>query len=246
MYVIAREQIETARVNTDLMRILLNSRLQLIMKKGSDRRRTNLFIFNEIALFISNEYENRSFRDIVIAEREINDEERRFHRINHTNVAYFSLYYVLFFSHENFDWTWFLRFRSNDHARIQTRYSQRVWLRYYLFKRFDQYSIVLRDARLFQQYIVDCYTVIDQSILDFHRNNQNIIRADLYNDVQDALTFDNIDREIINRFSDNDRHIQQLYQNSIIIARHFDKSITFVIFIANSQWSEIQNALKSN
>ena len=40
--------------------------------------------------------------------------------------------------------------------------------------------------------------------------------------------------------------MQQLYQNSMIIAKHFDKSIIFVIFTANSQWLKIQNALKSN
>ena len=69
-----------------------------------------------------------------------------------------------------------------------------------------------------------------------------MIRANLYNNVQNALTFDNVDREIINRriilffsFSNSDKYMQQLYQNSMIIARHFDKSIMFVIFIANSQ-----------
>ena len=46
----------------------------------------------------------------------------------------------------------------------------------------------MRDRNsLFQQYIVDCYAVIDQQTFDFLRRNQKTIRADLYQGVQNAL-----------------------------------------------------------
>src|SRR5271156_6461109 len=42
-------------------------------------------------------------------------------------------------------------------------------------------------GRLFQQWIVDMYTVIEQARLNYLRFNQKQIRAELYNGLQDAL-----------------------------------------------------------
>jgi hypothetical protein len=40
--------------------------------------------------------------------------------------------------------------------------------------------------------------------------------------------------------------MQQLYQNFMIITHHFEKSIMFIMYIANLHWSEIIVALKLN
>ena len=69
IYTTVREQIDRARAFTFFMQIVLNPRFQLVMETGSDKKRTNLPTVLEIAAFIPDEYENRNFRDIVIAER---------------------------------------------------------------------------------------------------------------------------------------------------------------------------------
>ncbi len=51
-------------------------------------------------MFILNKYNEIKRRDIVITKRTIIDKESRFHYINYNNVAYFSLYYILFFSED--------------------------------------------------------------------------------------------------------------------------------------------------
>ena len=56
-----------------------------------------MFIALKIATFISNEYENRNFRDIIITKRRENDDESFFYIVNYINVAYFFSYYVFLF-----------------------------------------------------------------------------------------------------------------------------------------------------
>ncbi len=240
MYKFAWEQLETARQSTNSMHVILNLQLKLIVEHDSDQRCTTLFMISEVAVCISDEYNEIEHRDIVVAKRTAVDEESRFHCINHDNVAYFSLHYVLFFSEDKSSWHWALRLRNDDHLCIKILYSRRAWLRYHLFKRSDQYSVVQRDRRLFQQYIVDCFAIIDQSQLKFLQHNQKIICADLYKDLADAITRENDDSELINHriilsssYTKRDRWMQQLYQNFMIIARHFEKSIMFVTCIAN-------------
>ncbi|GJZ52678.1 helicase [Tanacetum coccineum] len=47
---------------------------------------------------------------------------------------------------------------------------------------------MLRGGRLFQQYLVDAYTTIEEQRLKWTRNNQDTLRVDLYYNVCDAVT----------------------------------------------------------
>ena len=218
MYKSAWELLETAQQSMNSMRVILNSQLKLIVERDSDQRCTTLFMINEVAVFISDEYNEIKHQDIVVAKCTAVDEKSRFHRINHDNVAYFSLHYVLFFSEDKSSWQWTLRLHNDDHSFIKTHYSRRAWLQYHLFERSDQYSVVQKDQRLFQQYIVDCFVIIDQSQLKFFRHNQKTIRADIYKDLADAITWEDDDLKLINHwmilsssYTEEDRWMQQLY-----------------------------------
>ena len=58
----------------------------------------------------------------------------------------------------------------------------------YLFQIRDEVNnILLQAGRLFQQFIVDMYVKIESMRLDFFRNNQNVIRVDLYKGILDSL-----------------------------------------------------------
>ncbi len=253
MYKSAWEQLKTAWQSTNSMHVVLNSQLKLIVECDSDQQRMTLLMISEVAVFISDEYNEIKHRDIVVAKRTAVDEESRFHCINHDNVAYFSLHYVLFFSEDKLSWHWALWLRNDDHSCIKTYYSWHAWLWYHLFERSDQYFVVQRDQRLFQQYIVDCFAIIDQSWLKFLQNDQKTIHADLYKDLANAITRKNDDFKLINHriilsssYTEKDRWMQQLYQNFMIIAHHFKKSIMFVTCTANLHWSEIIAALELN
>jgi len=100
MYKSAREQLETAQQSTNSMHVILNSQLKLIVERDFDQQCTTLLMISEVAVFISDEYNEIKYRDIVLAECTAVDEESRFHCINHDNITYFSLHYVLFFSED--------------------------------------------------------------------------------------------------------------------------------------------------
>ncbi|GJV06197.1 ATP-dependent DNA helicase PIF1-like protein [Tanacetum coccineum] len=49
-------------------------------------------------------------------------------------------------------------------------------------------TTLLRGGQLFQQYLVDAYTTIDEQRLEWTRNNQDTLRVDLYHNLWDAVT----------------------------------------------------------
>ncbi|GJU95106.1 ATP-dependent DNA helicase PIF1-like protein [Tanacetum coccineum] len=56
-----------------------------------------------------------------------------------------------------------------------------------LFALKDQGTTLLREDRLFQQYLVDAYTAIEEQRVSRTRNNQDTLRVDLYHNVCDAI-----------------------------------------------------------
>ncbi|XP_021763047.1 uncharacterized protein LOC110727779 [Chenopodium quinoa] len=59
---------------------------------------------------------------------------------------------------------------------------------YYAYKlQIRPNNMLLRAGRCFQQYIVDMYVKIENTRLDYFRNNQETIRADLYKGILDSL-----------------------------------------------------------
>ena len=104
-------------------------------------------------------------------------------------------------------------------------------------------------GRLFQQWIVDMYTVIEQTRLNYLRFNQKQIRAELYNGLQDAMisgdSTTNIGQRIIlpSSFTGGPRQMHKLYQDGMAIVRVFGKPDLFITITCNPKWPEIQNAL---
>ncbi|GJU22197.1 ATP-dependent DNA helicase PIF1-like protein [Tanacetum coccineum] len=59
---------------------------------------------------------------------------------------------------------------------------------YTIHHRRDQGTTLIRGGRIFQQYLVDAYTAIEEQRLKWTRNNQDALRVDLYHNVCDAVT----------------------------------------------------------
>jgi hypothetical protein len=72
IFQITREMLSEAS-NSQLTRIIITPRLQLIMKKRADRRRENLPVTNEIALLIPGEKDRPGSREIILTARSARD-----------------------------------------------------------------------------------------------------------------------------------------------------------------------------
>jgi len=57
------------------MHIILNLQLKLIVERDSDQQHTTLLLINEVAVFISDEYNEIKYQDIIVAECIVIDEE---------------------------------------------------------------------------------------------------------------------------------------------------------------------------
>jgi hypothetical protein len=140
-------------------------------KIGDDRRRYNAPTAAEVAILMPGDGSNEThFRDIIISTI-----GRGLQRINEMNPSYDPLHYPLLFPNGDFGWANDLLQRgTNRNVTLKQFYAYRIMLRS------DEFSIIHRAKRLFHEYLVDQYAKIETSRLDFLRNNQATIRAELY------------------------------------------------------------------
>ncbi|XP_074271005.1 uncharacterized protein LOC141594924 [Silene latifolia] len=111
-------------------------------------------------------------------------------------------------------------------------------------------SISLRSGRLLQQYTVDMYIKIETTRLDYIRNNQNIIRADLYQGIIDSYNSGytrgaNIGRIFIlpASFIGCDRDFRRRYLCSMAVVKRYGKPDIFLTMTCNPRWPEIEREL---
>jgi len=249
LYKTARERLAEQENQGQDMRILLNPQLQLVLEVGADARRHNLPTGDEVAMIIPTEYGDSSFRDIVLATRTHNG-GTGFTIINENHAGYMPLHYVLLFPRGELGWHWGLELRNPDGNRQKTRMPQRSFYRYRLHTRANETDLLFRCQRLFQQYLVDAWAACDQNKLSWLRSHQSNIRADVYNGLVDIVHCQDLDPGLVGRsvilpssYTGGDRFMQQLFQDSMAIVRHFGRPTLFITFTANPKWEEITNEL---
>lgn len=103
--------------NSPDIRIILNPQMRLLLEKGADCRRNNLPTADEIAIIIPDEYDRASFRDIVLACRQSENDAPIFQNISSTTAAYMPLHYVLLFPCGDLGWHWAFRLHDPNNSR---------------------------------------------------------------------------------------------------------------------------------
>jgi hypothetical protein len=105
-------------------------------------------------------------------------------------------------------------------------------------------------ARLFQQYLVDAYTAVEEQRLRWIRFNQTDLRVELYNNLCDAVTRGDTRADAIGQwivfpstFTGSPRYMFQNYQDVMALCRAFGNPELFITFTANPKWPETQHIL---
>ena len=215
-------------------------------------RYNNLPTAEEVAMIIPEEYGNSEcFRDIVLANRVQGNIVAPFTTINANHAAYMPLHYVLLFPRGDLGWHWGLELQNSEGNRERERMPQRAFYRFRLHTRMDETVHLFQGQRLFQQYVVDAWASCDQNKLSWLYSHQKNIRADAYNGLtdvvhgQELLDPNSVGRPVIlpSSYTGGDRFMQQLFQDSMAIVRHFGRPTLFITFTANPKWEEITNEL---
>ncbi|KAL3629938.1 hypothetical protein CASFOL_026250 [Castilleja foliolosa] len=167
------------------------------------------------------------------------------HRVSKLHPSYIPLQYPLLFPLAEPGWSPDMRLHSEEGAR-KRNLTVNMYYSFHIQDRAGIYSLLLSGGRLFQQYLVDAYTCIEQSRLDFVNANQNMFRSEFVAGLYDALgRGDRSARDIGKRiflpssFTGGPRYMYKHYQDALAICRVYGNPQYFITFTCNVKWPEI-------
>ncbi|KAK1357306.1 hypothetical protein POM88_050562 [Heracleum sosnowskyi] len=106
-------------------------------------------------------------------------------------------------------------------------------------------------GRLFQQYIVDAFSCIEQARLWWFRSHQTTLRSELYNHICDYIREGDGDSSKVGKsfilpagFVGSRRYMQQNFQDALAVCRYIGHPDIFLTMTSNPLWDEIIQMLK--
>ncbi|KAH1035115.1 hypothetical protein GYH30_055197, partial [Glycine max] len=125
-----------------------------------------------------------------------------------------------------------------------------IWFAYRLQSRSNEAQTLLHSRKLFQQFIVEGYTMVESERLSYIRNNQKKLRIDKYSSLQTSLDTGTAKgltkgkRVILpSTFVGSPRYMDQLYFDGMAICSHVGFPNLFITLTCNPNWPEIRRLL---
>nr|GEX99088.1 hypothetical protein CTI12_AA123990 [Tanacetum cinerariifolium] len=204
-------------------------------------------MFEVAALIINNFGDAIPSRDIIVSKNNIVPQ-----RILELHPSYMALQYPLLFLYGEDGFHKKIAYHSNA-GRLKTKHGYVTMKEYYAYiipQRHNHGTTLLKGGRLFQQYLVDAYTTIEEQRLKWTRNNQDTLRMDLYHNLYDAVTRgDTSEAGLVKRivllkpFTCNPRYMMQNYQDAMALCLTYGNPDLFITFTSNPKWPEIAEML---
>ncbi|XP_074297506.1 uncharacterized protein LOC141628239 [Silene latifolia] len=201
------------------------------------------------ALIVSPEGSSTKGRDIVIDHKSTG-----LQTISELHPSYMALQYPLLFPYGEDNYHLDIPYYT-DHDKPETSRRKNVTMReYYAYRiqqRISEGHIWLCGGRLFQQFLVDCCCAIESDRLWYIKNNQDLFRCDILNNICDAVEKGDLIGHAVGKrfylppsFTGSPRYMYQSYQDAMAICRWYGNPHLFITFTANSRWPEIEAMLK--
>ncbi|KAF8077404.1 hypothetical protein N665_1040s0008 [Sinapis alba] len=220
--------------------------IRLLPDKGK-RKEYDLPTTNEVAGIIVGDMS--SFigqRDIVVQFK-----SETLYQLRDDHPLYMSLQYPLLFPYGEYG------FQPEIPLHIEAGTSKtrqyltiRHYYAYQIHTRLKEGITLIKGGRLLHQYVVDIYTAIEEDRLRWARNNQDVLQADLYNNIVDAVgNGDTYAKAIGQRFilqssfTGGPRYLIEKYHDAMAICRQYGNPDLFITMTANPNWKEIKEHL---
>ncbi|XP_057763551.1 uncharacterized protein LOC130984017 [Arachis stenosperma] len=239
----AREMVRT-NPRTDI-------KLRLFGKRGRDGRRYNLPSVSEVAGLFVGDFDGRTKeRDIVIETK-----SGILKRISELNPAYLGLQYPLLFPFGEDGWREKIPLnRLPKNMRSEPGFiSMRDFFAYRIQHRPWREGVLIYSRRLFQQFIVDAFSMIEAARLKYVYLKQKQFRAEIYKGLKDAVLNGETQASTLGKrivlpasFTGGPRYTIQNYQDAMAICRAIGYPDLFITFTCNPQWKEIADYCKDN
>nr|AAK54292.1 putative helicase [Oryza sativa Japonica Group] len=221
-----------------------NYTLRLLDNRDQDGRQDNMPSASEVALLIVKDPTKKSYgRDIVLEYKDMRPK-----RISETHPKLMAMQYPLLFPYGEDGYRPGIKYSGKEGVRNDKKCV--TMLEYYAYRlqqRQDQSMLPLMCGNLSMQYMVDAHACIEQIRLNWIRQNQGVLRTELYGGLQDALRRGDTRTEQVGRrivlpasFTGGPRNKEQNYQDAMAICRWAGHPDLFVTFTCNPKWPEIQ------
>nr|XP_043614568.1 uncharacterized protein LOC122586652 [Erigeron canadensis] len=203
---------------------------------------------SEIAALVTNDFGVSSEpRDIVVSTT-----NGLLQRISELHPLYMALQYPLLFPYGKSGYHEAIPYFSNTGRRKtkRTYLTMREFYCYIIHYRPNEGTTLLRGGRLYQQYLVDSYTAVEEQRLRYVRTHQTELRVELYDSVCDAVTRGDTNAKALGQrivlpasFTGSPRYMVQNYQDAMALCRKFGNPDLFITFTANPKWPEVGHML---
>ncbi|KAK9073129.1 hypothetical protein SSX86_007452 [Deinandra increscens subsp. villosa] len=225
-------------------------RVRIIGKRSKDGRTYNLPTASEVAALIIGDFEdNIEPRDIVVKTK-----SGQLERISELHPSYLALQYPLLFPHGEDCYRVDIPHRDvvieNSNQRNK-KCTMREYFCYRIQDGVNRFSLILNSRRLFQQFLVDAYTMIESQRLWFIRKKQSTLRCESLNNINDRqqsgdTDLSNTGQRVIlpSSFTSGARYMLQNYLDAMSICKWFGYPVFFITITCNPKWPEIQRTLK--
>lgn len=206
----------------------------------------NLPTTSKVAAFIVGDLNDTNATRDVIVEHKSNGLQR----ITEVRPSFMAMQYQpLLFPYGEDGFQLGIKYSINEGQRRTQRDSvtMREYYTYRIHQRANESDLPLRSGKLFQQYLVDCYTCIEEEILRWVRTNQPQLRAELYKGLKDAvlqgdITPASVEKRIVlpSSLTGGPRYMAHNFQDVMAICRWAGNPDLFLTFMSNPNWPEIK------
>ncbi|KAK9698409.1 hypothetical protein RND81_08G102300 [Saponaria officinalis] len=213
--------------------------IERLKHMAKDGRTYNLPTANEVAALIVGDIGCAvDERDIIIQ-----TENGMLQRINELHPSYLALQYPLPFSYGENGHSIDIHHTDSDASNQNSKKRFRLTM--------QERSIILIARKLFQQFLVDAYTMIETERLNFIRRNQKILRADKYITLKESVARGVTNpaakgRRVVipSSFTGSTRYMIRNYQDAMATCKEFGFPDLFITFTCNPKWPEITRYVK--
>ncbi|GJX76206.1 DNA helicase [Tanacetum coccineum] len=137
-------------------------------------------------------------------------------------------------------------------TKANKQMSMNMYYSYQIHERVNQYTLLPRGGRLFQQYVVTAYCAIEQDRLDYILQNRSDIRNEYLSGLYDAITRGDRDGSDLGTrlvltasFTGGPRYMYSHYLDALAIFRVHGNPSFLITFTCNAKWPEIEEYMEA-
>ncbi|KAL6503111.1 hypothetical protein OROHE_023740 [Orobanche hederae] len=219
----------------------VENRINVMSNRSKPSRNSlDVSIINDLKNMLD---DNNSLRDVIIETR-----TGLLKRISELHPSYLSLQYPLLFPYGEDGYR--VGIQHSDASSVRCTKRNKLTIRelfaFRIQERKHEAKTLLFSRRLFQQILVDGYTIVESERITYIKNNQSTLRLEKYTKLNAAVsrgetTPSSTGQRIFmpTSFTGGARYMMQNYQDAMAICKWFGYPDLFITITCNPKWPEI-------